>query len=382
MNFQPLKDFLDYYVPMVGVPGSDTVIYRGREPVFRHVTGYDSLKMRTPLREDALYNLYSCSKVATCVAAVQLIEKGEILATDPLYAYFPEYKDMTVKHTLEDGTVEYRPAQNPILIQHLLTMTAGFNYNLSLPSIVRVQQQTGGRAPTLDIVRALASEPLEFDPGERYHYSLGLDVVGGLVELVSGKPFSEYMKENIFEPLGMNNTYFRMNDDIKSRLAAQYDYDSVNKCAVEVPKDHVPYRFGSEYDSGGAGIISSVDDYVLLADALTHFGVGKTGERILSKAGVNLMRTNALDEKTFPYFNVPHMRGYSYGYGVRVNLTPARYGNLSPVGEFGWDGAKCAYISSDPENEISIFHAEHIGSLHSVIQPRLRNLIYSCLGDV
>ena len=159
MNFQPLRDFLDYYLPMLGVPGSDTVIFKGREAVFRHTSGFDSLRFRTPMRDNALYNIYSCTKVATCVAAIQLIERGEILASDPLYAYFPEYRDMTVKVTNEDGSVEYRPARNPILVQHLLTMTAGFNYNLGASSIKKAKEETGGKAPTLEIVRALASEP-------------------------------------------------------------------------------------------------------------------------------------------------------------------------------------------------------------------------------
>jgi CubicO group peptidase (beta-lactamase class C family) len=381
MNFQHLKDYLDYCLPMVGVPGSDTVICKGREVVFRHTTGYDSLRYRTPMRDNALYNLYSCTKVATCVAAVQLIERGEILATDPLYAYFPEYQHVGVKHIREDGTVDVRQAENPILIQHLLTMTAGMNYNLDVPAIQKVRMQTDGKCPTLDVIRALAEEPLDFEPGEKYQYSLCLDVIGGIVELVSGMKFSDYMRENIFLPLGMNRTTFTMNEDVKSSLATQYSLDEKNNCAVEIPCDDNPYRFGPEFESGGAGMISSVDDMILLADALTHFGVGKTGERILSKFGVNLMRSPMLKEKTFPIAGFGgHIAGYNYGYGVRVNQTPGLVGNLSPVGEFGWDGAKCSYISSDPESEISIFHAEHIGGMHKMF-PRLRNLVYSCIGE-
>lgn len=380
MNFEPLKQFLDNCLPSLSIPGSDTVIYKGHEEIFRYQSGYENIRLGTPMRPDSLYHMYSVTKVSTCVAATQLIERGEILITDPVSAYFPEYRNITVKVKNPDGTEEIRPAKTPLLIKHLLTMTAGIDYNLSRPSIERVKKATGGRCPTLDIVRALPEDPFIFDPGANYQYSLALDIIGGLVELVSGKKLSAYMKENIFDPLGMKNTSFGLTDSKLERLATQYAYE--NKKAVEIPKDYNPYVFGSEYDSGGAGLISSVDDQILLADALTHLGMGKSGNRILSSYGVNLMRTNALNEVQYKTFNTTaHVRGYGYGYGVRTNMHPEDSGNIMPIGEFGWDGAKLSYLSSCPETGISIFHAEHMGALHGTVIPRLRNIIYSCLDD-
>ena len=380
MNFEPLKQFLDNCLPSLSIPGSDTVIYKGHEEIFRYQSGYENIRLGTPMRPDSLYHMYSVTKVSTCVAATQLIERGEILITDPVSAYFPEYRNITVKVKNPDGTEEIRPAKTPLLIKHLLTMTAGIDYNLSRPSIERVKKATGGRCPTLDIVRALPEDPFIFDPGANYQYSLALDIIGGLVELVSGKKLSAYMKENIFDPLGMKNTSFGLTDSKLERLATQYAYE--NKKAVEIPKDYNPYVFGSEYDSGGAGLISSVDDQILLADALTHLGMGKSGNRILSSYGVNLMRTNALNELQYKTFNTTaHVRGYGYGYGVRTNMHPEDSGNIMPIGEFGWDGAKLSYLSSCPETGISIFHAEHMGALHGTVIPRLRNIIYSCLDD-
>jgi CubicO group peptidase (beta-lactamase class C family) len=324
--------------------------------------------------------MYSVTKVSTCVAATQLIERGEILITDPVSAYFPEYRNITVKVKNPDGTEEIRPAKTPLLIKHLLTMTAGIDYNLSRPSIEQVKRETDGKCPTLDIVRALPDDPFIFDPGANYQYSLALDIIGGLIELVSGKKLSAYMKENIFDPLGMKNTSFGLTDSKLERLATQYAYERGQ--AVEIPKDYNPFVFGSEYDSGGAGLISCVDDQILLADALTHLGMGKSGNRILSSYGVNLMRTNALNEVQYKTFNnTLHVRGYGYGYGVRTNMHPEDSGNIMPFGEFGWDGAKLSYISSCPETGISIFHAEHMGALHGTVIPRLRNIIYSCLDD-
>lgn len=381
MNFQPLKDFLDYYLEMLGIPGSDTVIYKNHEPIFRYQSGFDSLRFRTPVRDNALYHMYSITKVSTAVAATQLIERGEILPTDPLYAYFPEFKNIKVKRTNPDGTVDIVPAKNPVLIQHILTMTAGIDYDINRPAMQRVRQTSGGRCPTLDMVRAMAEDPFDFEPGTRFQYSLCLDIVGGLVELVSGMPLSEYMKNNIFEPLGMNRTTFALTEDMRPMMATQYEYDALNKRAVEIAIDKNDYRFGSEYDSGGAGLISCVDDQILLADALTHYGVGKNGNRILSKFGVNLMRSNALTPDLLPTYNCAQNPGYGYGYGVRTNLYPGLNGNLAPVGEFGWDGARLSYMSCDPDNGIALFHAEHMGGLHNVVIPRLRNLVYSCIGE-
>ena len=379
MNFQPLKDFLDYYLPGIGVPGSDTVIYKDRQPIFRYQSGFDSLAMRTPVRPDALYSMYSVSKVSTCIAATQLIERGHILTSDPISYYFPEYADITVKKTAPNGSVTVERARNTMTVRHLLTMTAGLDYNLNSPSIKRVYEATAGRCPTLDIVRALASEPLSFEPGERYQYSLCLDVIGGLVELVSGMSFGKYMQENVFGPLGMKDTHFGFYESERARMATKYDYNAQTRSAVEVDKAINPYNFGTEYESGGAGLVSSVDDQILLADALAHDGLGKNGARILSDAGVKLMRSNHLNEEQRKQIGFNHLTGYSYGYGVRVNVAPEEGGNLAPTDEFGWDGAKLSYLSAIPSQRVALFHAEHMGGLHPVVIPRLRNVITACL---
>ena len=378
MNFDRLKSFLDYELPAMGIPGSDTVIYLGHDEVFRHTTGFDNLDKQTPLSPNALYNMYSCTKVTTAVAATQLIERGEITVTDPIYAYFPEFRNMFVKVKDENGNViDLTPSKEPILIQHLLTMTSGINYKLDSPTINRFKEETGGKCPTIEFPAALASEYLEFEPGTKWCYGLSLDVIGALIELVSGQKLGEYMKENIFEPLGMKNTSFGFTDEKLKMMATQYKYDPENGCAVEIPKTQNPFVFGSEYESAGAGLISCLDDQILLTDALTHLGLGKNGKRILSERAVNLMRANALSPEVLKTFTPKHFLGYGYGYGVRTNLNPSSVGNLAPVGEFGWDGAKMSYINCDPENKISMFHAEHMGGLASVVWPRLRNLLYS-----
>ena len=384
MNFQPLIDFLDNYIPALGIPGCDLSIYKDHEQIFRRTVGYDSIAEETPLRPNAIYNLYSCTKVATCVSAMQLIERGEILATDPVYAYIPEYRDMTVKYIREDGSVDIRPASAPILIKHLFSMTAGFNYDIDVPSIKNVTAMKNGRPKTLDVIRALASEPLDFEPGAEYQYSLCHDVLGGVIEVVSGMRLGDYMEKNIFAPLGMKDTSFGCPPDKQDRIAAQYTYDRTSRRPVEVSKTENRYRIsvGDEYQSGGAGLVSTVDDYILLADALANLGVGKNGSRILSSRSVELMRKNQLNEHQLATFGQKaHLVGYGYGMGVRTNLSSEKLGNLAPIGEFGWDGAKSAYLSADPENRLAVYYAQHMEGFHGVLHPRLRNVIYSCLDE-
>ena len=380
MNLQPLKDFLDNYLPAIGVPGSDTVIYKDHEEIFRHTSGYDSLSRRTPMRRDLIYNIYSCSKLATAVAALQLIEQGKLLVTDPVYEYLPEFKSLTVKVRNGKGEViGVRPAEKTMLIQHLLTMTSGMDYNTHSKSIEREIAATNGKAPTVAMCRAMANEPLEFDPGEGYYYSLSLDVMAAVVEVISGKRFGDYMAENIFLPIGMKDTGYHPDPTKNDRFAAHYLFDPNTKSGTEIPFERCHCRFGPEYDSGGGGIVSTVDDYILFFDALANGGVAKNGHRILSSRSIDLMRANALDPMQNKTFATLWNSGYGYGYGVRTNIDPHPYGNLTPKGAFGWDGYKLCVAHADPENRLAMFHAEHMGGLHNLVIPRLRNLIYSCL---
>ena len=381
MSFDKLKDFLDYYLPMLGVPGSDTVIYKNHEEIFRHQSGFDSLRDRISIKSDLIYNVYSCTKLATAVAALQLIERGELLLTDPVQIYFPEFKNITVKKRLEDGTVAAVPARNTMLVKHLFSMTSGLDYDLNRPAIERVRAATGGRCPTLDVIRALPEDPILFEPGERYCYGLSHDVLGGIVEVLSGMSLGEYMRKNIFEPLGMSDTGFCLSENSCNRIATQYSYDPIDRCPIEISSVENRYRLGTEYESGGAGLYSTVDDYILLADALANGGVGKNGARILSPATVKLFSKTLLNAEQNEYYQKMDKPGYNYGYGVRIAAESALAGSLVPEGTFGWDGARGSFTFSDPKNNIAVFHAEHMGGVNNILIPRLMNVIYSCIED-
>lgn len=323
-----------------GVPGFDLCIYKDGKCVLRHMGGYSDLENKIPMNGKERYNIYSCSKLITCVAAMQLWEKGLFSLGDRLSDYIPEFSEMTVK--TENGI---KKAEEPILIEQLFGMSAGFSYDCYSPSIKSCIERTNGKAPTVEAVKALAKEPLLFEPGQRWEYSLCHDVLAALVEVISGKSFNAYVTENIFKPLGMASSSFIISPKEREALACQYSFNDEQGKAVNVGKGNW-YIVGSEYASGGAGCASTVEDYMKLMEAL------RVGDIILKKETVALMATDRLtgsQRKT--YWSQGE---YGFGLGVRCKK---KNGTL---GDFGWGGAAGAHYAIDIENGISLYLAMHL----------------------
>lgn len=381
MDFTDLKATLDRNVGKY-YPGVDMCVhYKGKE-IFRYQAGYSNSETKTPVDPDALYYIFSCSKPGTCTAALQLLEKGYYRLTDPVYDFIPEYKDVVVKVTKENGMVEYEKPKSPITVAQLFSMTSGINYDINSPYIQEVSEKTNGRMPTLEVVKAIAKNPLEFHPGERYRYGLNHDVLGGLIEVWSGMKFGEYMKKNIFDACGMKRTGFKVTEEVKAKVAPMCKPDAeTGEYRFEESKCEYMLGEDSEYESGGAGVISCVEDYVELADALANGGVSpKTGERILIQRTIDVMRTNNLTQTQLEEDFIPKSKsGYGYGLGVRTLMTNAK-GILSNVGAFGWDGAAGCYISADPTEQIAVFMARNIRPPFNDIAPVLpMNTLYTTL---
>ena len=356
MAFEELTRIIDA-MPSWDIPAADCMIYYKRKPIFRHMTGFADREAGVPVTEDTLYNLYSASKVATCTAALTLLDKGCYRLDDPVSAYIPAYDHLTVK---DASTGEIREAKNTLTIRHLFTMSGGLDYDLDTPGISAVRKEKGEQATTLDYVKSFAEKPLGFEPGTHYRYSLCHDVLGALIEVWSGMRFGDYLRKTIFEPVGMNRTGFERNDDIDAQMAYQYfgfdhrdgSYKDKNKGCFA--------RLGPQYESGGGGLHSCVEDYAKFADMLANGGVTAAGERIVRKETIDLMRRDQLDDVLRADFRrdiAVGKIGYSYGLGVRTLIDPAC--SPSPCGEFGWDGALGAFMLIDPTNEFAIFYAQH-----------------------
>lgn len=390
MDFTALKEFMDRLTEW-RMPGNSVCVYHKNKEVFRYSSGYADVEAKEPMSADKYINIYSCSKPSTVVAALQLFEKGYFLLDDPLYDYIPEYREMYVK----DKNGEIVKAKNAITIRNLFTMTSGLTYNLKTQGMDKARELTKGKMNTVSVAKCIAEDPLAFEPGTRWGYSLSHDVLGALVEVVSGKRFSDYVKENVFAPCGISKISYHLNDEIKSDMAVQYSFDmshdgdivSAQKgehCGektglVKMPPERTLY-LGPEHDSGGGGVITTVAEYAKFANALANFGTAQNGERILSKGTVELLRTNQLNEILLKDFNWPQLKGYGYGLGVRTMIDRGIGGSCGNIGEFGWGGAAGATILVDPDCEFSLFYAHHmLNPFEEYYQPRLRNVAYMCL---
>lgn len=393
MDFKNLKAFMDDMAKNHTV-GNDCEVYLDGKSVFRYFSGYSDWENKIPLNGNELYNIYSCSKVATVTAGLQLLEKGKFLLSDPLYEYIPEFRDMHIK--AENG--ELIKAKNPITIRDLFTMSAGFTYDFESGWVERAKEKTNGDFDTVTSIKEFAKDPILFEPGTHWSYSLGHDVLAALVGVVSGKKFRDYVKENIFDPIGMNETYYHATPEIEKRMAEMYTFvpadgntitdiveaqrsgNAKNGTFKNVGKK-VAHVLGDEYDSGGAGIITSVADYAKFCAALANYGTALTGEKILSKSTIELMSTNHLDDTQIKDFNWQHLLGYGYGLGVRTHINPAVSGCISNLGEFGWGGAAGATVIVDPKINLAVFYAQHVlNPREEYYQPRLKNVVYSDLG--
>lgn len=371
-----LRKLMDSSIEKLGLSGIDCIIYQDHKEIFRHMSGYSEIETKTPMKADAIYNIYSASKMITCVAALQLFEQGKFLLEDPLSDYLPEFKQMRVKR----GTFTVLPARNQIRIVDLFTMMAGLSYEADVPSVRALKAEKGLDFTTRDFVKALAKEPLLFEPGENWHYSFCHDVLAALVEEISGMSFGDYLKANIFDPLGMKDTGFSIPEKEMHRLAPQYSFDYWNNKVNRITSDSQG-RMGKGHQSGGGGLVSTSEDYILFVDALACDGVGKTGARILSPAAIKLMSTNRLSGDALTSFRYMKHPGLGYGLGVAVYDDSAAAGTLVPEGSFYWGGMGGVQNLVDQKNRLSYFVAQHtIGSPKPKIMPHMWNVLYANLG--
>ena len=376
-DFSALVTYLDSLRENAGIPACGVCIMKEHKKIFSHYSGYADREGTRPAAATDTYWLYSSTKVSTAVSVLQLVERGLLSLKDPLFRYLPEYEKMTVR--IKDNL---RAAVRPITIENLLTMTAGFAYNRETPAWLAAKSDKS--ATTRSVIRAMSEDPLEFDPGDKYMYSLAFDVLGALIEVISGRTLEEYFRKNIAEPLGMTETTYKPCADSLSRLSEQYEYGLVTHSSTPLPSNTSTY-VTDNYLNGGGGLISTIEDYLLLADALANDGVGKSGARILTAQSIDDMTANHLTTPALmrSFVTKPSKYGYGYGFGVRVHLNPGFSLAKSPVGEFGWSGAAGHYMLSDRKNRLSLcfgMHVKNCAYAGSVIHPRVRDLTYEALG--
>ena len=391
MTFERVRQALDSFI-QEGIPGIDCIITVDHKEVFRYFAGFSNRETGRKTDGSELYLIFSMTKMLTCTCALQLYEQGKFQLDDPVSQYLPAFAAMQLTQQAMDVEVgakvatgqsmgehtavtQDKAAKNPITVKHLLTMTAGLDYNLYATGIRTAIAE--GKTTTQELAEAMAQTILGFEPGTRFRYSLCHDVLGALIEIWSGMSLGEYMHKYIFTPLGMTDTFFGIPKDLK-RLAQLYRFDEDRQ--VVLAKLEIPYQLTEAYESGGAGLTSTTADYAVFLDALACDGMSKTGYRILQPSSVALMSQNHLKGQALENFHALH-KGYGYGFGVRTHMDSAESGSLSPIGEFGWDGAAGAFSLVDRENKLSVSYFQHVHETGYAFQRRLRNALYQDLQE-
>ncbi len=338
--------------------GIVTMLVRHGKIVSSDVYGYQDVAKKLPMRQNTIFRIYSMSKPITGVAMMKLYEQGKWNPDDPLSRYIPEFANLQV-YAGDDASGKPRlekPAHPPT-VGELMTHTAGFTYgffgNTPVDKLYQADNPLG--APTLHgLIEKLAAIPLLYQPGTRWVYSMSVDVQGYLVEKLSGKPLPEFMRQEIFEPLGMHDTAFNVPAAKMDRLATVYRFDQKAGGLVPVPNDpNVTTVPGLA--SGGGGLYSTARDYSRFAEMLLNGGA-LDGVRILAPATVALMRSNHLPDSLMDNrfgIGIQRMRpGFGFGYDVAVFDDPQKAGSTTGKGTFLWDGAAGTWFWVDPANDV------------------------------
>ncbi len=331
-----IRSLLQGYYNSGQVSGFLTVVARRGKIVHLATIGMRDVENSKPVEPDTIFRIYSMSKPITSVAVMMLYEEGHFQLGTPVSQFIPEFENMKVYN--EDQT-EILDAKRKITIKHLLTHTAGFTYGWGNKPVDARYREANIREPgstLVDMVEKLSKIPLVHEPGERWTYSVSTDVLGYLVEVVSGVPFEEFLQTRLFEPLGMVDTAFSVPSEKVDRFAALYRPTKENRLertrrpALEVDE----YTF---FPSGGGGLVSTAADYIRFSQMLLNGGE-LDGVRILGKKTVELMR--------YPHHN------NRFGLGFRVITDENPPNILESVGSFSWGGAAATTFWIDPQEEL------------------------------
>ena len=356
-RLQRVNEMAQAYVDSGKVPGMVTMVARGGKIVHFEAFGQRGVDDPTPLRKDDLFRIYSMTKPITAVAAMQLYEQGKFHLNDPIAKFVPEFAELKVL-TAEGDEV---PAQRPITMHQLFTHTAGFSYGFPTghPIDALYREKNLLQSQDLDdFAQRLATLPLTFQPGERWRYSVAVDLMGLIVQRISGIPFDQYLRENIFEPLEMNDTFFEVPEEKLGRFLPNHYFDPKTKSVVPVPEAFAEFARFSDVTlfSGGAGLVSTTMDYMRFAEAMRRGGE-LDGVRILGAKTVRYMTRDHLPASISANSSGENVQtsqgaGRGFGLGFGVVKDAAKSAVLTSAGEYFWGGAAGTIFWIDPVEEV------------------------------
>ena len=382
---------LNEYVKNQWTNAAVALIIRNGKIAYYKSFGYDDMTTRKPMRNDGIFRIASQTKAITSVAVMMLYEQGKFLLDDPISKYIPEFKNPVVldQYHEQDTTYTTVPAKREITIRNLLSHTSGIGYaqigdgalnaiyhKNGIPSGLGLEKKLLG-----DEIKILGKLPLLHQPGERFTYGLNVDVLGYLVEVLSGMSLSDFFRKNIFEPLGMKDTFFYLPTDKQDRLVSLYIVDSAGSLRkspgyIDVNGTRMfdyPKAKGTYY-AGGAGLTSTIMDYAIFLQMLLNDGY-YNGKRILSRNTVRLMTMNQVGDLS--------VGGYKFGLGFQVVTKEAV--SLSPLqeGSFSWGGAFATTYWVDPKEKIvALLYKQLWDDQHeNELREKFKALVYQAIAD-
>lgn len=362
---QDLKKVIKEYIDRQEIAGVSVLVQKGEEELCFLAEGMADIENQKKLERDTIYRLYSQTKPITAVAVMILVERGLIDLYQPVSDFLPGYKNQQV---WENGKL--RPVKREATLFDLMQMTSGANYGEDCTESGRqaekmfaeVEARLYGDNPmtTIEVANAIGRCALDFDPGAAWNYGTCADVLGAIIEIVTGMRFGEFLEKEIFKPLGMTDTAFWVPDEKKHRLSKTYEKitDETGAHLVLYKESHSGIQSGMErnpaYEAGGAGLASTLDDYLKFARMLRNGGA-LNGVRILREESVKYLTQGQLMEWQQPVFEEKFgLLGYSYGNLMRVCKNPSQSAMLTRKGEYGWDGWLGMYFVNFPEEDMTI----------------------------
>jgi len=390
------------YIDAGRFSGTQTLVYRRGKVVHSAVQGFADVERQAPVKDDTIFRIYSMTKPITSVAFMMLVEEARVALEDPVAKFIPEWRNLGVyvggMPTLgvkPGGPPRFitKPTARPMQIVDLLRHTSGLTYGF--------QNRTGVdaayRALKVDdlehgntlqaMVEKLAQLPLEFSPGEAWNYSVSVDVLGYLIGKISGKPYEQFLKERIFDPLGMVDTGFHVPAEKAHRFAACYSADGKGGKVLQDDPTKSAYLKPPSFVSGGGGLVSTTADYLKFCRML--LGRGALGNaRLLSPKTLALMTTNhlpgnkMLPELSRSLFSEATYDGVGFGLGFAITADPARTLIPGSAGEFWWGGAATTSFWVDPAEDLAVvFMTQNLPSGAYPVRRELRTLVYSAITE-
>ena len=378
-----VRSTLNRFVSSGQIAGCAVRIMQNDEVRYEGSFGYADIESKVPMRSgDTIFPIASMSKVITVAGIMQLYEQGLFKLWDPVCEFLPGFRHPKIAKEKPDGSVEIVDAKGEITMRQLFTMTSGVPYSWRDTAAGRIRAEkeeewmkSGKPFPgTVEYVNLVGQLPLAFEPGERWMYGFSIDVLGAVVEVLTGQSLGEYLKKNIFDPLDMKDTGFFVPAEKQDRIATLY---RINDSMKPDERDFPAAK--PEFESGGGGMFSTVRDYSRFAQMLLHGGT-LDGVRILGRKTVDLISTDHLTPEQRKGDSWDTQRGYGYGLGVRVMTNPELAGINGSVGEWGWDGAFGNWFCVDPkENLTCVYLTTNLPGEHYRFSPKLMASMYASL---